>query len=100
MITSRQNPKVQWVRSLQARAGERRQAQAFVVEGVRLVEEAASAGWNSELVFYTAELDERGMKLVEEFARRGVPVEEVNPDVMKAASDTETPQGILAVISM
>jgi hypothetical protein len=49
MITSTRNPHVQWVRKLQERPAERREGGMFVVEGVRLAEEAlatssASAG--------------------------------------------------------
>ena len=42
MITSPHNPKIKLVRALQGRAKERREAGAFLVEGVRLVEEAVN----------------------------------------------------------
>ena len=100
MITSVHNSKVQWVRGLQARARARRSDQAFVVEGVRLVEEALASGWVPELVFYTEDLNERGQALVEVFQERGVQVESVSGNVMQAASDTQTPQGILAVLRL
>jgi RNA methyltransferase, TrmH family len=45
MITSAQNPKIQAVRELLSRARARREAGAFVIEGVRLAEEAAASGW-------------------------------------------------------
>lgn len=97
MITSTHNPKVQWVRSLLTQAKARRESGAFVIEGVRLVEEAHQAGWEPELVFYSSGLNERGMRLVEAFRKRKGVVEEVSPAVLKAAGGTETPQGILAV---
>lgn len=100
MITSTRNPKIQWVRALNARSAERRQAQAFVVEGVRLAEEAYQAGWRADLVLYTPELDRRGLAVVEGFAGRGAPVELVSEQVMRAASDTQTPQGLLVVLEM
>jgi TrmH family RNA methyltransferase len=34
------------------------------------------------------------------FAQRGVPVEQVTPAAFKAASDTETPQGLLVALSL
>jgi len=100
MITSIHNPKIQWVRKLQSRSRERREAQAFVVEGVRLVEEALHAGWQASLVLYEGGLDERGSKVVEGFAGQGAAIEEVSPEVLQAASDTETPQGLLAVLAL
>ena len=44
MITSTQNAKLKLVRSLMGRPKERLGAQAFLVEGVRLVEEALDGG--------------------------------------------------------
>lgn len=100
MITSVHNPKIQWVRKLQAQAKERRQEECFVIEGVRLVEEALLASWETRLVLYNQGLNRRGLTLVESFAARGVPTESVSPHVMAAAAETETSQGILAVLAM
>jgi RNA methyltransferase, TrmH family len=98
MITSSQNPKIKLIRSLMGRAKERRQAGAFVVEGVRLVEEAEKRDWRFKFALYDASLNERGSSLVEHLLSRTVEVEEVSEQVMKSLSDTETPQGILAVV--
>lgn len=98
MITSPQNPKIKSVRALQSSSKERRAAQAFVIEGVRLLEEALAAGWQAELVLYTAGLEGRARAVLEGFAARGCLLEEVSAAVLRAASDTETPQGLLAVV--
>jgi TrmH family RNA methyltransferase len=100
MITSSQNPKIKWVRALQAHNRKRREAGAFVIEGVRLAEEALAAGWEASLALYSEELNERGRAVVEAFAARGVPVEAATPQVLRAASDTETPQGLLVVLAL
>jgi TrmH family RNA methyltransferase len=100
LIISAKNPKIQWVRALQGRARTRREEGAFVVEGVRLVEEALAAGWETRLLLHTPDLSERGQKLVAEFQQRSVPVEMVSAEVMNAASDTQTPQGVLAVLEI
>jgi len=100
MITSTHNPKIQWVRLLNSGSKQRREDGVFVVEGVRLVEEALQASWKTELVLHTAELEQRGQAVVEALAERGVPVEQVSAQVMRAASDTQTPQGLLAVLEM
>ena len=100
MISSSHNPKIQWVRDLQTQAHARQEAQAFVVEGVRLAEEALAAGWQAQLVLYSEETGPRGMAVIEKFIRQRAPVEQVTPQVLKAAADTETPQGLLAVLSM
>lgn len=98
MITSSQNSKIKWVRALLGRAKERREANAFVVEGVRLVEEAANRDWRFEIALYDESLSERGQKLVERLRSKKVEVEEVSQSLMKSLSETETPQGIFAVV--
>ncbi len=98
MITSNHNPKIKLVRALLSRARDRREAGAFVVEGVRLVEEAANSNWPMRFVLYDESLSERGMSKVESLTSQGVDAEEVSTSVMKAMSETENPQGILAVL--
>jgi TrmH family RNA methyltransferase len=98
MITSARNPKIQWVRALQSRPKERREARRFVVEGVRLAEEALQAGWEAELVLYSPELSGRGLQVVERFVGQGAAVEQVEAGVLRAASDTQNPQGLLAIL--
>ncbi len=98
MITSNQNSKIKLVRTLLGRAKERREADAFVVEGVRLVEEAVKANWACRFALFDETLGERGKLQVEGLRLKGVEVEEVSASVMKSISETESPQGILAVI--
>ena len=97
MITSTRNARIKWIRSLQSSSRARQEAGAFVVEGVRLVEEAQAAGWPARLVLYSQELSERGHAILQGLADQGIPIEEAAPHVMRAASDTQTPQGVLAV---
>ena len=97
MITSPQNPKLKLVRALQGRAKARRKENAFLVEGVRLLEEAISAKWAIRFVLYDRKLSERGKKLLQSLG--DVEVEEVDSSLLKSVSDTENSQGILAVLN-
>jgi len=99
MITSPYNPKLKLVRALQGRAKERRETGAFLAEGVRLVEEAANTNWPFRFVLYDELLSERGSLLVENLMSRGVECEMVLSSVMKSLSETESPQGVLAVLN-
>jgi TrmH family RNA methyltransferase len=99
LITSLANEKVKLARLLHRRRG-REKERLFIVEGVRLCEEAWRAGVIPALLFYTPEVaaEERVMRLLEAFAdvaKRGMIVSE---EVMRAISDTQTPQGLLAVV--
>ena len=98
MITSSSNPKIKLVRQLQSKRREREARQLFVIEGVRLVEEVIRAEAKAALVLHTTDLDARAKTAVDHLARLGAQIETVSPSVMAAASDTETPQGLLAVV--
>ena len=98
MITSAQNSKIKLVRALLGRAKERREANAFLVEGVRLVEEAINSNWKVLLVLYDEALSERGRSQVESLTSRGIEAEMISKSLMRSLSETETPQGILAVL--
>jgi len=102
MITSLQNDKVKYVRALQSRRRVRQRERRFVFEGVRLVEEAVRAGIPPAFAFYTepVEANERGGRLLVSLREVNVPCYAVSEPVMAACSDTETPQGILAVLPM
>jgi TrmH family RNA methyltransferase len=97
MITSVHNPRIQWVRKLQGQPRQRAAEGVFIVEGVRLVEEAVQAGWQPGLVLYTPDLSKRGLDILQYLPPS--LVEQVSPSVMQSASDTQTPQGILAVLT-
>ncbi len=96
MITSPQNPKIKLVRAIQSRTKARRKENAFLVEGVRLFEEAVKAKWNIRFVLYDRSLSERGRDLLNTL--ENVDIEEVDSALLKSISDTETIQGILAVL--
>jgi TrmH family RNA methyltransferase len=98
VITSSQNPKLKLARALMGRARERREANAFVAEGVRLIEEAVTAGWKFQFVLYSDGLSERGQDLVKILTAHRIDVEEASGDLLQKVSETETPQGILAVL--
>ncbi len=98
MITSSQNSKLKLVRTLMGRAKERREANAFVVEGVRLIEDAVNAGWQFQFALYSDGLSERGKALIETLSTKNIEVDDVAGDLLQKLSDTENPQGILAVL--
>jgi len=100
MITSPQNPKLKIVRALQGRPKERDEEGAFLAEGVRLIEEALAANWPVRFVLYSSALSERGQELVFRLKNAGLDIDEVSGDLLQAASQTETSQGILAVLEL
>lgn len=98
MITSVQNPRIQLIRSLLGRSKDRRQEAAFVIEGVRLVEEALAAGWTFRFALFSQSLGERGRAVLKELTRVGVELEETADHLLASSAGTETPQGLVAVL--
>jgi TrmH family RNA methyltransferase len=87
------------VRNLQQRKGRRRRA-LTLAEGVRLVEEALAAGVPIQGAVVSPALADtaRGAALLGTLGTRAVPVEELAERAFRELADTDTPQGIIAVI--
>lgn len=98
MITSTQNPRIKHIRALLTNRKDRQQQKLFVVEGVRLAEEAARAKVVPIEVLFSSDLSPRGRELVDGFASAGSVVEEVDVRVLHSLSGTDTPQGIIALV--
>lgn len=96
LITSLENRQVKYVRSLQRRRVRYRE-RVFLVEGLRLLEEALRAGVMPALLFHTASFNEtpRGRLLLAEY--KG-PTYEVSEEVMRYLSNLVSPPGVLAVV--
>lgn len=71
-----------------------------LVEGVRLVEEALAAGLRLRGALVSPDLERtaRGTALRAELKRQAVTVEEISARALERLADTETPQGIVAVV--
>ena len=99
-ITSTKNPLVRRLRDLADRPAREREGR-LVVEGVRLVEEVLAAGTPIELLLYDPaerERDERLGALLAKASGSGARLVEAEPHVIAAASQVDTPQGVLAVV--
>jgi RNA methyltransferase, TrmH family len=98
MISSSQNPKIKLARALTGRPKERREAEAFLAEGVRLVEEAFAANWPFRFVLHSDELSERGKNLIGKLEDKKIDVEKVENTLLQSLSETETSQGVIAIL--
>ncbi len=98
MLTSLANDRVKLVRALQAQRKMREKEGRFVIEGARLVEEALRANAKFDFVFYTSDPDDRTRGALGRLREIGATALEVSPELMKACADTESPQGVLAVL--
>jgi TrmH family RNA methyltransferase len=99
MITSPANPQIKSVKRLH-RQKEREQTGRFIVEGLRLTEEALRAGHVPALMFYTPRLEdsERGRALLALARDLSVQPALVSERAMRALATTTTPQSVLVVV--
>lgn len=101
MITSSSNPRIKGLLQLQKKGKARREQKSFVVEGIKMVLEAPNERLKE---IYMAE---SFAKDTEQFCRAKKKAQEagcffeiLSDKVFKEVSDTMTPQGILAVVTM
>ena len=104
LIVSLSNPIVKRLRLLQERRG-RTQQGLFLVEGVRLVEEALESGAQPDTVLVAPAMlsaTARGRALLQRLLhQRGLPPPlEVTPAVLRHVADTETPAGIVVALPL
>lgn len=92
MITSTQNSQVKDWRKLHTKKY-RVKTNSFLIEGYHLIEEALKSGWVIEVIIV-----QDGIELPDWLAQQRYQL--VDPHVFAAISQTETPQGIAAVVKI
>lgn len=102
MITSAANPRVKAICELHNQRG-RQEQRAYLVEGIRLTEEALAAGLPLTAVYVNAArlaATPRGGALLARLRSLRPAPEEMSLAALSAAADTETPQGVLAILPL
>jgi RNA methyltransferase, TrmH family len=102
-ISSLHNERVKFVHALQTQGKTRRKERRCVLEGVRLIGDAIAIGVQPDLVLYTEDAitgDQPAARLIAGLRDSGAVCIEVTPDVMAHVSDTQSPQGIVAVVPL
>ena len=100
VISSARNSRVKHVKQLQSRGKARRKATQIVLEGVRLIADALDNKAQPEFAFYTDGAEQENDPLYRVVARMeeaGALCLSATPELMREMTDTETPQGVLAV---
>jgi len=99
VITSRDNHQVKRARSLRRRKG-RQAERAYLVEGVRATLDALRSGAAVEQVFISDEMlsPERAVQLRQAVEEAGADVVEVSIGVLRSVAQSQSPQGVIAVL--
>jgi TrmH family RNA methyltransferase len=97
-ITSTKNQHVQRIRELLAKKANRESTGLYVIEGVRLCEEALKSGLLPELTLYSENCSARGIEIMQHAQKLDSKVISVTDSVLNSISDTETSQGLLMIV--
>ena len=99
IITSPQNKFIKTAASLKQKKY-RDELEAFLVEGVRLVEEAVQSDWLIETCIYTEESvkQERVQKILAVLETKNCRIIQVPSELYSKVTDTKEPQGIMAIV--
>jgi RNA methyltransferase, TrmH family len=100
IVQSRQNTRVRELRAAFARSS-RDPSDVIAIEGEHLLAEALRSGLRLRTVFLRTDPDRRdaSLRMIERLALpTPVPIVSLNPAVFSSAVDTESPQGIAALV--
>ena len=104
MITSTSNQQMKNISVLLKKSKERKNTKTFVVEGPRMVVEASIEALKAVYVAESFENSSENYELLKELRNKcdkaNAIYEVVADNVFKSVSDTQTPQGIMAVVRM
>ncbi len=100
IITSLSNPKIKEAFDIKNKR-DRYREKAFIIEGPHLVEMALASGSPIKKAFFTGSFSvkKEGQRLLREISKKTFEVIEVTDRILNKLTDTETPQGILAIAS-
>lgn len=113
IISSKDNKRIKYIRSLLEKGSIRKKNHSFVVEGIKLVDEALEYGNVLDIIVSeslyeeivsgdlsrNALLSDNGKHIIKQ-VKQGTSLTVVSDAVFKSVSETITPQGILAVVDM
>lgn len=101
-LSNRRHPRVRTALALRDDAGARRREGAYLLEGIKLIHEAADFGAPLRMVFASPRLrgTRSGMRLMSRLRACGTEIIPVSDRLLDQIADTRTPQGAVAVVSV
>lgn len=96
-ITSKDNPLIKFVSALQTSAKQRKENNLFVLEGLRICDDAYQNDIKFDKLIVTKTALEKHKNYIEQFSKISNDLYLLREDLFKKISDTNSPQGIIAV---
>lgn len=96
-ITSKDNPLIKFVSGLQSSSKQRKEEGKFVLEGLRICDDAYQNDIRFDKLIVTKNAIEKHKKSIDEFVTISDNLYILKEDLFKKISDTNSPQGIIAI---
>lgn len=98
IISSKQNKRVRYIKSLQTKPRFRRSERKLILEGDRLIADALSSRSKPDIVLYLP--GRADYEIIAQLQGRGCALQPVNEAVLQYVSDTQQAPGILAAFQL
>ncbi len=98
IISSTQNKRIRYVKSLQTKGRLRRSERKLILEGDRLIADALRRGGKPAQAFYAP--TQANYELIAQLQARNCPLQAVSEAVLRYASDTQQAPGLLAIFDL
>ena len=96
ILTSIQNPLIKQVRKLH-RSKERQKQNLLLLEGTNSIEAAFQVDYKLDIIFHTERWQTNHRLLSQNIADKGLKMQLVSPEVLKAIATTVNPDGVVAI---
>ncbi len=100
LINSKDNTLIKTIKRLQTSSRQRKKENCFVIEGLRLLDDAADNNITFSYLLYTEEFAKKNPDAVNKFTEKSEKVFIIGEKLFASISDTLTPQGVMAVANM
>lgn len=100
VISSKDNSLIKLVSALQTSAKARKENELFVLEGLRICDDAFQNGIRFDKLIFSDTAFEKNSKEIEKFQNNAQECYKITDALFKKISDTASPQGILAICSV
>lgn len=100
LIQSKTNPKIKQIAKLVSSAKERKKQGQFVLEGLRLCQDAMQSGIRFSMLVYTKAALNKSGEIIELLEKNSEFSFVATEDVFEKISDTVSPQGVICVADM
>lgn len=97
IISSKSNPNIKYAKKLLNSSSFRKREKSFLLEGVRLCNEALKSDIKFNSIFFTKKIREKFPEFINSLTEKSENSFETTEEIINLISDTDTPQGVACI---